>query len=110
MKNECAQYGYTYKGYRYEPSDDVEYGDEGPENVKICHDVSGPGGEHLHMDFSPYNPPTMAEFDLWVELGMPERGNGPNLDGNDLVRMAKAKATALRAAEASFLLDLAEKI
>ena len=82
-----------YRGFQYEPYEEVEYGDEGPENVKIWHYVTTPNGETITFDWSPYSVPTFDDFRLWVELGTPNRftlrsAGGP-LDANDLQEILK---------------------
>lgn len=59
----------TYKGYRYEPWDDVEPG----ECIKIWHEVVTPDGKRISMDWSPYYTPEMSDFQLWIDLGCPNR-------------------------------------
>ena len=86
-----------YNGYVMEPYEDVEYGDEGPENVKIFHYVTTPDGQTVTMDWSPYSMPSYEEFALWVELGLPDRfalrdAGGP-LDGNDLIELNNRRRT-----------------
>lgn len=82
---------YEHRGYKYEPYEEVEYGDEGPENVKIWHIVSSPDGTEISFDWSPYSVPTFDEFKLWVELGTPDRfdcrsAGGP-LEAEDLQKI-----------------------
>lgn len=60
---------YQYKGYLYTPTEDVE-----PEEcTKIFHDVIAPDGKRIHLHWSPYSTPTEAEFQIWIDLGMPGR-------------------------------------
>lgn len=59
----------TYKGFRYEPFEDVE-----PEEcIKIFHEVVTPEGKRTYMDWSPYSTPSPADFQLWIDLGCPDR-------------------------------------
>jgi len=60
---------YEYKGYRYEPWEDIE-----PEEcIKIFHDVKSPDGERLSIDWSPYNNISEEQFQEWIDTGMPNR-------------------------------------
>ena len=65
---------HSYKGYKSGFEEDIEYGEEGPENVKILHYVKPPdGGKEISMDWSPYHIPTFNQFKLWIDLGCPDR-------------------------------------
>jgi len=88
---------YEHRGYKYEPYEEVEYGDEGPENVKIWHIVSSPDGKKISFDWSPYSVPTFDDFKLWVELGTFDRfdlrsAGGP-LDSEDLQKILSKMET-----------------
>ena len=87
---------YSYKGYKTTFEEDIEYGEEGPENVKIFHFVKPPdGGKEIHMDWSPYKIPTFEQFKLWIDVGCPDRFNKAlwerqcffPLDEKDLLRI-----------------------
>ena len=58
----------TYKGYTYDPFDDVD-----DDVIKIYHMVKTPDGSDIVMDWSSYSKPTQEEFELWIDLGMPDR-------------------------------------
>ena len=58
----------TYKGYVYELDFQVE-----DDNRKMLHFVILPNGETKYIDWSPYKDITMEDFQLWVDLGMPDR-------------------------------------
>jgi len=80
--------GHTYKGVTYTPW--KEYEDD---NIKIFHDVETQ--THAdgidYMDWSPYSIPSVAMFQLWVDLGFPKRvGTGP-LNEDDLLKLKKEK-------------------
>ena len=79
--------GYTYKGYVYEPWEDVE-----PDNVKIFHDFRTPDGKRISMDWSPYKVPTPEDIKTWIELGMPGRIGGAPLNSEDLVKIFNSQA------------------
>ena len=65
---------YNYKGYKADFNEEVEYGEDGPDNVKIYHWVVPPdGGKEITIDWSPYRVPTFDEFKLWVDLSCPDR-------------------------------------
>lgn len=67
---------YSYNGYQYNPHVDMEY-DYGQISLKkIFHDVTTPEGHTIHFDCSPYHKPTREEFELWIDLGCPERIKG----------------------------------
>lgn len=53
---------YEYQGWRYQPLEDRE-----DDNVKIFHDVVGPGGRFVAWDLSPYKHPTREEFVALVD-------------------------------------------
>lgn len=79
--------GYEYKGYRYDPFDDVE-----PEECcKTFHDVICPDGTRDSMDWSPYSAPTEEQYKLWIELGRPRRISGGPLDARDLENILLGK-------------------
>lgn len=81
-----ADHGFKYKGYEYQPYEDIE-----EDNRKIFHDVITPSGETIHIDFSPYHDPTLDEFKLWVDIGCPTRKGlkiGYNFDGKYLLKLA----------------------
>lgn len=80
-----------YKGYIYHPEEEVEYGMEGAENVKMWYYALTPAGKMVSMDWSPYQTPSYEDFVLWIELGMPDRfslrdAGGP-LDSKDLIEL-----------------------
>jgi len=86
--------GYTYKGVTYSPWKDYE-----DDNIKIFHDVEFDGSNANHgiselggsMDWSPYSTPSVAMFQLWVDLGFPKRvGTGP-LNEDDLLKLKKER-------------------
>ena len=65
---------YSYKGYTADFNEEPEYGEDGPDNVKIYHWVIPPnGGKEITIDWSPYSIPTFDEFKLWIDLGCPDR-------------------------------------
>ena len=64
---------HLYNGYTLNCEEDIEYGEEGPENIKIYHWIKMPGGGEQIMDWSPYSVPTFEEFKLWIDLGRPDR-------------------------------------
>ena len=75
-----------YKGFKYEPMEDVE-----PDNIKIFHIVVTPEGKEIHMDWSPYSVPTIEDFQVWIDLGCPDRiGCGP-LRREDLATLLKER-------------------
>jgi hypothetical protein len=77
-----VQPGYEYEGVEYHPYTETE-----DDNIKIYHEVSD-GVDSRMMDWSPYSTPTVADFHLWVDLGMPGRvTNGP-LNTQDLEKIA----------------------
>jgi hypothetical protein len=88
---------YEYRGYRYDPYEEIEYGDEGPENVKIFHYVNTPANEQISFDWSPYSVPSFDEFALWIELGCPDRITGGPLDAKDLQAILNERDEVLRA-------------
>ena len=60
---------YEYKGFTYSQSLDIE-----PYEVtKIFHEVKTPDGRVIYMDWSSYSTPTKNDFELWIELGLPDR-------------------------------------
>jgi hypothetical protein len=71
--------GFEYKGYTYDHDLDIEP----EENCKINH-MAVKGEKRVHMDWSPYSTPSMEDFELWIDLDMPERINGGPLDRDDL--------------------------
>jgi hypothetical protein len=83
-----------YKGHIYQPYTETEYdGDGRPENVKIWHEVQRPDGSTVSMDWSPYDTPTLPDFCLWIDLGLPDRftlrnAGGP-LDRSDLDELSR---------------------
>lgn len=58
---------FTYKGYTYQPWDDVE-----DDNIKTFHDVLTPEGKTISMPLSPYSRPSQKAFEKWVEIGCPQ--------------------------------------
>jgi hypothetical protein len=90
--------GFTYKGHTYDPYEDVEYGDEGPENVKIYHYFNIAGGKEVSMDWSPYSTPNEEDVKLWVDLGNPVRIGGGPLDSADLKIIEQVQALRADAA------------
>jgi hypothetical protein len=59
----------NYKGFTYSQELDCE-----PNEVtKIYHNVTTPDGRTVHLDWSPYSTPTKNDFELWVDLGLPDR-------------------------------------
>lgn len=88
--NATIYYGdpkYQYKGWIYCPESVVE-----PDNIKIWHTVITPDKRRISFDWSPYNTPSLAEFQLWIDLGCPDRITGSPLNIDDLKRI-KAQAT-----------------
>jgi hypothetical protein len=86
--------GYAYRGKRY-----VQVVDREDDNEKITHyaEEDLPAGKvrRTMMDWSPYSSPTVEEFQVWVDLGMPRRvGPGP-LDSRDLIDMAKVSRMSM---------------
>lgn len=63
-----------YKGFTYSQEKDYE-----PDNVKIFHTVTTPEGKQIPMDWSPYSTPSKNDFELYVDLGCPDRMH-PSLD------------------------------
>jgi len=58
-----------YKGFTYSQELDIE-----PEEcVKIFHEVKTPDGRVVHMDWSSYSTPTQNDFELYIDLGLPDR-------------------------------------
>jgi hypothetical protein len=57
-----------YKGYTYFQELDYE-----PDNIKIFHEVKTPDGRVLSMDWSSYSTPTQNDFELYIDLGLPDR-------------------------------------
>jgi hypothetical protein len=81
--------GYVYKGFTYS-SDEERMSD----NIKIYHEVRDAQGKLSHMDWSPYDTPTVEEFQMWVDLDRPNRiGCGP-LRSEDLLTIAKERGAA----------------
>jgi len=80
-----------YKGYTYHPEEEVEYGMEGAENIKMWHYAIALDGRMISFDWSPYQTPSYEDFVLWIELGMPDRFDlrktGGPLDSKDLVEL-----------------------
>jgi hypothetical protein len=73
-----------YKGYRYWEEEDRE-----EDCIKIFHWVETPEGKTIHMDWSPYSNPSQKAFELWIDLGCPDRiGCGP-LDMDDLLEIKR---------------------
>ena len=81
---------YEYKGFQYLPWEDHE-----DDNVKIFHDVATPAGRTIHMDWSPYDTPSEAEFQLWIDLGLPGRISQGPLDSADLDKIAGRDAKVI---------------
>lgn len=82
-----------YKGFTYSQELDIE-----PEEcTKIFHYVTTPDGHTHHMDWSSYSSPTQHDFELFIDLGLPDRNHpalhfqGKNffspLDRNDLFKI-----------------------
>jgi len=82
-----------YKGFTYSQELDIE-----PEEcTKIFHYVTTPDGHTRNMDWSSYSTPTQHDFELFVDLGLPDRNHpalhfeGRNffcpLDRNDLFKI-----------------------
>ena len=72
MNSKKCEYNFEYKGYRYQPYEDVEP----EENVKIIHFVASTVEQDFKpviFDWSPYSTPTEDDFRLWIDLGLPER-------------------------------------
>lgn len=63
-----------YKGFTYSQELDYE-----PDNIKIFHEVKTPDGHTVSMDWSPYSTPSQNDFELYVDLGLPDRMH-PSLD------------------------------
>ena len=61
---------FEYKGYKYMPEDDVE-----EDNVKRFHTVITPTGEPTYIPYSPYGSPSKINFERWVDLDFPKRGD-----------------------------------
>ena len=57
-----------YKGFTYSQEKDYE-----PDNIKIFHTVVTPEGKEVSMDWSSYSTPSQSDFELWVEIGLPDR-------------------------------------
>lgn len=58
-----------YKNFIYSQELDIE-----PNEVtKIFHAVKTPEGRTVYMDWSPYSTPTQNDFELWIDLGLPDR-------------------------------------
>lgn len=73
---------FEYKGYKYMPEDDIE-----EDNVKRFHDVVTPTGERIYVPLGPYNKLTETNFQRWIDLGMPKRGEmgGPKTNWDNKV-------------------------
>lgn len=77
---------HEYRGYEYVPWTDVE-----EDNIKHFHDVFAPDGQRISFDWSPYSMPSRADFQLWINLGCPDRiGSGP-LTSEDLQTIQEAR-------------------
>lgn len=78
---------YNYRGFKM--IEEVDYEED---NIKRFHFVTTPDGREVIMDWSPYSTPTEKNFQLWVDLGLPNRdhlsirGNAP-LNENDLLKI-----------------------
>lgn len=57
-----------YKGFTYSQEKDYE-----PDNIKIFHSVKTPDGRVVSMDWSSYSTPTQNDFELFIDLGLPDR-------------------------------------
>lgn len=81
---------YNYRGFKM--IEEVDYEED---NIKRFHFVTTPDGRKVIMDWSSYSTPTEKNFQLWVDLGMPNRDH-PSLgkrqyycplDENDLIKI-----------------------
>jgi hypothetical protein len=61
---------FNYKGYTYQPEYEIE---ADYDNAKIWHEIVKPDGTRTHADFTPYSYMTEEDFQLYIDLGMPER-------------------------------------
>lgn len=62
---------FNYKGFSYEPYEEVEADGD---NVKIWHDVRLPDGITIaSLDWTPYSYLTLEQFQLFVDAGLPDR-------------------------------------
>jgi len=90
MLNKSAKIseGHTYKGVTYFP--EVEREIDGPEKIFHAVRLDLPRGYKQgsgSMDWSPYKTPTVAQYEAWVDLGLPRRtGTGP-LTEQDLIAL-----------------------
>jgi hypothetical protein len=57
-----------YKGFTYSQEKDYE-----PDCIKIFHTVITPEGKQVSMDWSSYSTPSQNDFELWVDIGLPDR-------------------------------------
>lgn len=83
---------YSYKGFTYSQEIDYE-----PDNMKIFHIVKTPEGRQIQMDWSSYSTPSKNDFELWVDLGLPDRNHPAlyfegkkyfcSLDRDDLIKI-----------------------
>lgn len=81
-----------YKGFTYSQEIDYE-----PDNVKIFHMVKTPEGKTVHMDWSSYSELSQNDFELYVDIGLPNRMHPAlhyegrkvfcPLDTNDLIKI-----------------------
>lgn len=77
----------NYKGFKYTREEHCYDG----EIEEVYHTVTTPDNKTVYMDFSSWDFVTEADFQLWVDLGMPDR-HSPELgkklipiNGNDLI-------------------------
>jgi hypothetical protein len=82
-----------YKGFIYSQELDIE-----PNEVaKIFHNIRTPEGRTIYMDWSSYSTPSQNDFELYIDLGLPDRMHpslhfeGKNvfcpIDRNDLIKI-----------------------
>jgi hypothetical protein len=76
-----------YKGYVYEPWDDIE-----EDNIKRFHDVRGPDGSMLSLPLSPYYTAGLSYLRLWVDAGCPYPSN-QRVSAEELKEMIFTKIT-----------------
>jgi len=57
-------YELTYKNFHYKPWQDFM-----EDNIKIFHQVN----DDIFIDWSPYRTLKKEDFELWIDLGMPNR-------------------------------------
>lgn len=59
-----------YKSFKYTPEYEVEADGD---NAKIWHEITTPEGKRESADFTPYSYMTQEDFELYIDLNMPDR-------------------------------------